>query len=60
MPDDKLHLASRDRSRIDLSEALEVRYWADKFGITTDQLTQAVKRAGSRASFVAFALGKSL
>jgi hypothetical protein len=39
----------RDRSRIALEEDWEVRYWSNEFGLTADQLRNAVKEAGSNS-----------
>jgi hypothetical protein len=52
MSDDKSKPGGQDRSRINLNEPYEVRDWAKKFGVTTDQLTAAVKKVGSKASDV--------
>lgn len=50
----------QDRSRINLSEDYEVRYWTEKFGVTREELTRAVQKAGSSAAAVAKELGKEL
>jgi hypothetical protein len=39
----------RDSWRINLSEDYEVRYWSQKFGVTREELQQALQRAGSMA-----------
>ncbi len=36
----------RDRSRIDVSEPWELRYWSSKLGIDEDQLKEAVAKVG--------------
>ena len=41
-----------DRSRINLDQDWEVRYWASKFGVTEDELRDAVKIVGSSAVLV--------
>lgn len=38
---------TRDHTRIDLSELLEVRYWCKELDITEAELRQAVADAGS-------------
>ena len=35
-----------DRSRINLSEDWECRYWSEQFGVTVEQLEEAVKQVG--------------
>jgi hypothetical protein len=52
MADNKSKKDGRDRSRISLSEDYEVRYWSKKFGITKEELKQAVKKAGSSSARV--------
>ncbi len=59
MADDKTIRGPQDRTRINLSEDFEVRYWTKKFGVTKEQLEAAVKTAGSSAGAVAHILGKS-
>lgn len=43
----------KDRSRINLGHAGERRYWTDKFGVNSDQLSQAVDKVGESSSAVA-------
>ncbi len=38
-----------DRTRIDLSQEHEVRYWSEKFQVTREALQQAVEIAGPMA-----------
>lgn len=52
MSDDKTKSGGQDRKLINLSEAYEVRDWAKKFGVTTEELTTAVKTVGNKASDV--------
>ncbi|WP_377840176.1 DUF3606 domain-containing protein [Bosea sp. UC22_33] len=47
MADDKTNRGAQDRSRINLSEDYEVRYWADKFGVSKAQLEEAVREGGT-------------
>lgn len=60
MADDKTNRGPQDRTRINLSEDYEVRYWMAKFGVSRDELEKAVAKAGQSAAAVAHALGKTL
>jgi len=58
---DNLHLRGQpDRSRINVHEDYELRYWTTKFGVTADQLRAAVRAVGPIASDVARHLGKPM
>ena len=57
MSDDKTHTRTPDRDRINLSEDYEVRYWTEKFGVTAEQLREAVEAVGSSADAVRKRLG---
>jgi hypothetical protein len=39
----------QDRSRISLLEPHEVQYWADKFGVSKERLSEAVRNVGHSA-----------
>lgn len=52
MSDDKTKTGGQDRERISLSEDYEVRDWAEKFGVTPEQLKAAVAAVGNQASAV--------
>ena len=52
MSDDKSKTGGADRKRINLSEPYEVRDWSKKFGVSSEQLQDAVKRVGDRADDV--------
>jgi hypothetical protein len=52
MADDKTKKGPQDRSRINVSEDYEVRYWSEKFGVTADELRAAVKKVGNSAKAV--------
>ena len=52
MPDDTKQRGGQDRTRIDVSEAYELRDWAKKFGVTPKRLQEAVKAVGDEASEV--------
>ena len=52
MADDKSKVGGQDRARINTSEDYEVRDWSKKFGVTPEQLREAVKAVGSNAKDV--------
>lgn len=56
MADDLSNRGPQDRSRVNLSEGYEVRYWTQKFGVSEEQLRKAVEKAGSSADAVEKAL----
>lgn len=41
-----------DRSRIDIADPLEVRWWARRFGCSEEHLRQVVERVGTQAARV--------
>ncbi len=59
MVDDLEDRGPQDRSRVNLNEDWEVRWWARAWEITPEQLREAVKQVGTSASAVAKHLGKS-
>jgi hypothetical protein len=58
MSDDKTKVGQADRSRINLSEDYEVRDWAERFGVTQDELRAAAEEAGPMALDVARVLNR--
>ena len=52
MPDNKSQSGGQDRQRINVNEDYELRDWAAKFGVSTEQLRQAVAEVGDRATSV--------
>lgn len=52
MADDLKNRGEPDRSRINMAEPHEVRYWTKELGVTADQLLQATRAAGSTAAAV--------
>ena len=58
MNDDKQDRGEPDRSRINLNEDYEVRYWTERLGVTKEQLAVAVRKVGNSADAVRQALGK--
>jgi hypothetical protein len=58
MHDDKTKRGSTDRARINVQEPYEVRWWAQRWNVTEEQLKDAAKRVGSNAKDIAACLGK--
>ncbi|URK95997.1 DUF3606 domain-containing protein [Pseudomonas sp. BYT-1] len=58
MADDLSNRGPHDRSRINIEESWEVRYWSQKFGVTEQQLKDAVRAVGQSAEAVQKQLGK--
>ena len=52
MSDDRTKKGPQDRTRINLSEDYELRYWSEKFGVTVADLREAVKKVGNLAAAV--------
>jgi hypothetical protein len=46
MPDDPNKRGAQDRARISLLEPHEVQYWCDKFGVSKELLSEAVRKVG--------------
>ena len=58
MTDDLKDRGAQDRSRVNVNEDYEVRYWTQKWGVSKEQLTAAVQKVGVSVSAVARELGK--
>ena len=58
MPDNKQDRGGRDRSRIDVSEDYELRYWTKELGVSPEELRSAVQKVGPSAKAVREHLGK--
>ena len=58
MADDKKKTGNPDRSRININEDYEVKDWSKKFGVSADQLIEAVRAAGTNAEDVEAYLAK--
>jgi Protein of unknown function (DUF3606) len=58
MADDKKHKGTPDPNKISTSEAYEVEYWSKKFGVTSQQLKDAVKKVGNSPAKVQKELSK--
>ena len=52
MSDDLIKRGQQDRSRINVHEEHEVRYWTEALGVSREQLEQAVKQVGVSAEAV--------
>jgi hypothetical protein len=60
MADDKADRWRPDRDRINITEVYKLRYWSNKFGVSKEELTAAVKRVGPIAEDVEAELKKAL
>lgn len=58
MSDDKSKAGPADRSRINVNEDYELRYWTQALGVSADELRAAVKAVGPMADAVRQHLGK--
>ena len=58
MPDDKTKTGEQDRKRINVHEEYELRDWSKKFGVSKEDLKQAVQKVGDSAEAVRKHLGK--
>lgn len=52
MADNLQERGPRDRSRVNLDQEHEVRYWTKKFGCTEEELREAVRKVGSSAQAI--------
>lgn len=52
MTDDLKNRGPQDRSRINVHEDHEVRYWTQELNVTKEELAQAVKAVGVSAQAV--------
>jgi hypothetical protein len=46
MADDLSNKGPQDRARINLAEPHDVQYWADKFNVSKERLSEAVHNVG--------------
>lgn len=58
MADNLNERGPQDRSRVNVNETWELQYWSRKFGVSEEQLKDAVKAAGTSADAVGKHLGK--
>ncbi len=52
MADDPSKRGQQDRTRINIHEEHEVRYWTEALGVSRDRLAQLVKQVGPSAQAV--------
>jgi hypothetical protein len=52
MPDNHAKRAPRDATQISLANEADIRYWADKFGVSGDRLAEAVAAVGGSVEAV--------
>jgi Protein of unknown function (DUF3606) len=52
MSDDLAKRTPQDQSRISLLEPYEVQFWCDKFDVSKERLSEAVRKVGHSASAV--------
>ncbi|WP_185287880.1 DUF3606 domain-containing protein [Chryseobacterium lactis] len=55
---DDLTKKPKDATRVNVNEDWELNYWSKKFGVTKEQLKNAVKAVGDSAEAVQRYLGK--
>jgi hypothetical protein len=58
MADDCTKCGPQDRSRENISEAYERRYWSEKWGVSPEQVKAAVAKVSNSVDAVARRLGK--
>ena len=59
MADDRTKADAQDRDRINVNERYELDYWSNKWGVSHEELKNAVAKAGVRVKDVARQLGKT-
>jgi hypothetical protein len=52
MTDNRQERGPQDRSRINVSEDYELRYWSQEFGVSPAELIKAVESVGASADKV--------
>ena len=57
MSDDKRKHGESDRSRVNMSEEYDVKYWMQHLGVTKDELQKVVDRVGTSVKDVEKELG---
>ncbi|WGD55533.1 DUF3606 domain-containing protein [Bradyrhizobium sp. CB1650] len=58
MTDNLTKRGQPDRSKINMHEAHEVKYWTHALGVTREELQKAVEKVGNSAATVRKELGK--
>ncbi|WP_312016525.1 DUF3606 domain-containing protein [Bradyrhizobium liaoningense] len=59
MSDNLTKRAQPDRSKINMHEAHEVKYWTHALGVTREELQKAIDKVGNSAATVRKELGKA-
>jgi hypothetical protein len=57
MSDDRLRRGQPDRSKINMREDYEVKYWTKELGVTREELQKVVDKVGDSAAAVRKELG---
>ena len=57
MADNKTRRGQPDRSKINMSEDYEVKYWAKELGVTREELQRVIDKVGNSAAAVRKELG---
>lgn len=52
MSDDKTKAGGQDRSRVNVNEDYELRYWTERFGVSAEALRAAVEQVGTSVDAV--------
>jgi hypothetical protein len=60
MADDRAKRGWQDRSKINMPEDYEVRYWTKHLEVSREELERAVNKVGNSAAAVRKELGKTL
>jgi len=60
MPDNLNDRGPRDRTRINVSEDWELRYWTKELGVSEQRLRELVKQHGASADSIRRVLGKKV
>ena len=47
--DNKENIGSPDRDRVNVHEAYELQYWTERFGVSAEDLKNAVQAVGTSA-----------
>ena len=58
MADDKSKPGGQDRTRINVNEDYELRDWSKKFGVSPEELKEAVAKVGNNVADVRKHLGR--
>ncbi|WP_029079829.1 DUF3606 domain-containing protein [Bradyrhizobium sp. th.b2] len=59
MPDNLTNRVQPDRSKINMHEPYEVKYWTHALGVSKDDLQKAIDKVGNSAAAVRKELGLS-